>query len=173
MSIRRLPDRLPILLFNPDHDVLNAEIQQGSFIRVGFEMQEPGWIILGKAFHERDGTIRIPVRVSRVFNMRSFGMEFRFSDKNLHFAGVEPSDISKDFLALDGNETEEGIIRIGGFGVNPVQKKSPGVLFYLVFFSRGGKGEVELIDLFDDIQDFDFRKRNTLKIGRISWARGL
>ena len=156
-----LPDRLPIILFNPDQDVLNAEIRQGSFVRVDPGIQEPGWIILGRAVHELDGTVRIPVRVSRVFNMKSFGMEFRFSDKTLHFAGVERSDISKDFLALEGYEVEEGLVRIGGYGMNQVQKKSPGVLFNLIFFNSGGKGEVELIDLFDDLRYFEFRKRNT------------
>jgi hypothetical protein len=56
---------------------------------------------------------------------------------------------------------EDGVVRIGGYGMNQVQKKSPGVLFNLVFFSSGGKGEVELINLYDDLQDFEFRKRNT------------
>jgi hypothetical protein len=156
-----LPDRLPIFLFNPDHDILNAEIRQGSFARVDPEVQEPGWIILGRAFHELNGTVRIPVRVSRIFDMRSFGMEFRFSEGNLHFVGIEHSDISQNFMAIQGYEMEEGLVRVGGYGMNPIQKKSPGILFDLVFFRSGGEGEVELINLFDDLRNFEIRKTNT------------
>ena len=156
-----LPDRLPIFLFNADQDILNAEIRQGSFARVDPEVQEPGWIILGRAFHELDGTVRIPVRVSRMFDIRSFGMEFRFSEKNMYFVGIEHSDISQNFMAIQGYVLEQGFVRIGGYGLNLVQKKSPGILFDLVFFSSGGEGEVELINLFDDLRNFEIRKTNT------------
>ncbi|UCE43099.1 MAG: hypothetical protein JSV17_09205, partial [Candidatus Aminicenantes bacterium] len=156
-----LPDRLPIILFNADHDISNAEIRQGSFARVDPEIQESEWIILGRAFHELDGTVRIPVRVSSVFDMRSFGMEFRFSEENLHFVGIEHSDISQNFMVIQGNELEEGFVRIGGYGMNPIQKRSPGILCELVFIGSGGEGEVELIDLFDDLRNFEIRKSNT------------
>jgi len=53
------------------------------------------------------------------------------------------------------------LVRIGGYGMNPIQKKSPGILFDLVFFSSGGEGEVELINLFDDLRNFEIRKTNT------------
>jgi hypothetical protein len=155
------PDRLPIILFNADQDIVNAEIRQGSFTRVESGFQEPGWIILGKAAHEFDGTIRIPVRVSRISDIKSFGMDIRYSERNLHFLGIEHSDISKNFIAIEGHEMEEGFLRIGGYGMNLIQKKGPGVLFNLVFFSSGGQAEVELIDLADDLENFEIRKMNT------------
>jgi hypothetical protein len=156
-----MPDRLPIILFNADQDIVNADIRQGSFIRVDPGMPEQGWIILGRAIPNPDGTVRIPVRVSGVSNMRSFGMEFRFSGEYLHFVGIEPSGISENFVAIQGYESEDGFVRVGGYGLNMVQKKSPGILFELVFIGHGGRGEVELVHLFDDLQQFEFRKRNT------------
>jgi hypothetical protein len=156
-----MPDRLPVFLFNPEQDILNAEIRQGSFARVDPEFQDPGWIILGKASRELDGTVRIPVRVSRVFDMRSFGMELRYSERNLYFVGIEQSDISQNFMAIEGNEVEQGFVRIGGYGMNMVQKRSPGILFNLIFINTGGDGDVELTYLYDDLKNFEKRKTNT------------
>jgi hypothetical protein len=56
---------------------------------------------------------------------------------------------------------EAGFVRVGGYGLNKDQGRSPGVLFQLVFISHGGRGEVELVNLWDDLRDFEFRKRNT------------
>jgi len=156
-----LPDRLPVLLFNADGDILNAEIRQGTFGRVNPELYEPGWVILGRAIHRPDGTLRIPVRVSGVSSIKSFGMEFRYSDTNLHFLSIEQAEIPQRFMALKGYESEPGFLRVGGYGLNGDLGKSPGVLFHLVFMSHGGSGEVELIDLWDDLQGFEFRKKNT------------
>jgi hypothetical protein len=156
-----LPDRLPIILFNADQDIANAEMHQGDFARVDPDWQKPGWIILGRAIHRPDGTLRIPVRLSSVFDMRSFGMDLRFSHDSLHFVGIEHSSISQSFMSIQAREVEEGFVRIGGYGMNPLQKRGPGVLFDLIFAGYGRQGEVELIGLFDDLQNFEMRKKDT------------
>jgi hypothetical protein len=156
-----LPDQLPVILFDPDQDLLNAEIEQGSFIRIDPFEQHRGWVILGRARTGADGFVRIPVRVSHAFGTKAFGMEFRYSGINLDFVGIEHSDHSKNFMVLEGFAKEEGILRVGGYGMSQFQAKNPGVLFELVFHRSGGRGDVELVELFDEFRNFEMRKSNT------------
>ena len=75
------------------------------------------------------------------------------------FIGVERVGLTEDFIVLEGNEPEGGIVRVGGFRMSGIQKREPGILFELVFFVREKGGLVEIIKLVDDLQDFIIKEK--------------
>ena len=151
---------LPIVLFNLGKDLSRAETREGIFIGLDHFKSETRFLDLGEAIIKADGTLRIPVKVSSAFNLKSFGLELRYSKEKMIFTGVNRGALTRDFAALDGNEIEPGIIRVGGYSMSEIQESEPGVLVELVFYMRETGGDVEIVKLFDDIRGFIIQKGN-------------
>ena len=75
------------------------------------------------------------------------------------FAGINRGELTKNFVAVEGNESEPGKVRIGGYSTSGIQERKPGVLVEIVFWIKETDGEIEIVKLVDDIQDFIIQKR--------------
>jgi hypothetical protein len=70
------------------------------------------------------------------------------------FLGVEPTELTGDFVAVAGNELENGVVRIGGYSMSGIQDMANGTLVELIFQLSEARGEVEIIRVVDDLKDF-------------------
>jgi len=151
---------VPITVFNQDKDLFRVEVDEATFTGVDYFKDETRFLSFGEAIIAPDRTLRIPVEVSSAFNMKSFGLELKYLTEKMLLIGVNKEALTEDFMAFEGNELEEGIVRVGGYSLSGVQEEGPGVLFELVFYTKEKGGEVEIIKLIDDIKDYVINKRN-------------
>ena len=147
-------DSLPVYVYNPTYDIYDAETAEGVFTRYGDVRQSPRAVILGEAVTGTKGTVRIPIEFSEKFNIKSFGLEIRYSSASLEFMRMEMLKTGSEFSAIQVHEVEEGVLRIGGYGRNEIHQTGPGRIMELIFFKTDFGGEIEVIQSFDDIQDF-------------------
>jgi hypothetical protein len=142
---------LPILISNPDRDIFNAKIHQGTFLRLKSFNENARLISLESPIFGEGNTVRIAVEVSNLFLLKAFGLEVSYSKDKMVFLGVRKPDLAEDFISLAGNEVEPGIVRVGGYKLSGVQKRKPGRLVELIFSIKEKGAEVSLIGLVDDI----------------------
>jgi hypothetical protein len=100
------------------------------------------------------GLLVVPVEVTDAFDMKAFGLELRYSMDEMTFLGVEPTELSKDFIAVGGNEVADGVVRIGGYSMSGIQEITSGALVELIFQANDSRGELEIIRVDDDLKDF-------------------
>ena len=81
-------------------------------------------------------------------------MREKYSADMMYFVGVKQTDLTRDFVAVDGNDIERGVIRIGGYSMSGIQDRQNGILAELVFQVRESGGELEIIKVMDDVKDF-------------------
>jgi hypothetical protein len=65
--------------------------------------------------------------------------------------GVSKPELSGGFVALEGNEIEPGLLRVGGYRMTGDQNKNSGRLVEFVFAVKITGGEVTLRTLTDDL----------------------
>jgi hypothetical protein len=152
---------LPLIIFNCEGDLFHAEISEGNFHRLNLLSAEPRYLDLGRAVWMPDGTIRIPVRVSNPFGVKSFGLKLEYAADKLTFIRVEKRKLTRDFHVVNGNEREFGKVMIGGYSLSGIQEKREDSLAELVFSVEEEGGEVKVVTTFDDIQNFIIRKGKT------------
>jgi hypothetical protein len=150
---------LPIIVFNPGKDLFNVEIDDGTFLGLEYFDEQQRFLSLGKATVMPDRTLRIPVKVSSAFNIKSFGLDIKYSTEKMLFAGINRGELIKNFTSVEGNESEPGVVRVGGYSMSGVQERKPGMLVEIVFLIKEMDGKVEIVKLVDDIQDFIIQKR--------------
>lgn len=108
---------------------------------------------LGKGV-EREGMLVLPVEVSNAFGMKAFGFDVNYSSDKMTFIGVNQTDLTKEFVAVDGNRIEEDVLRIGGYAKSGIQDMNSGILVELVFQVRDSAGKAEIVDVMDDLEEF-------------------
>jgi hypothetical protein len=150
---------LPIIVFNPGKDLFNVEIDDGVFFGLDYFDEHERFLSLGKARIMPDRTLRIPVKVSSAFNIKSFGMEIKYPTEKMLFAGINRGELTKNFTAVEGNESEQGVVRVGGYSMSGIQERKPGILVEMIFLVKETGGKIEIVKLVDDIQDFIIQKR--------------
>ena len=150
---------LPIIVFNPGKDLFNVEIDDGTFLGLEYFNDHERFLSLGKATIMPDRTFRIPVKVSSAFNIKSFGLEIKYPTEKMLFAGIKRGELIKNFTSVEGNESELGVVRVGGYSMSGIQERKPGILVELVFLIKEMDGKIEIVKLVDDIQDFIIQKR--------------
>jgi hypothetical protein len=92
--------------------------------------------------------------VTDAFDMKAFGLELRYSADKMTFLGVEPTELTRDFVAVDGNEVASGVVRIGGYSMSGIQDMGSGVLVELVFQVSESGGDIEITRILDDLKDY-------------------
>ncbi|MDH5743362.1 MAG: cohesin domain-containing protein, partial [Candidatus Aminicenantes bacterium] len=102
----------------------------------------------------RGGMLMVPVKVTNAFGVKAFGLEVNYCADKMTFVGVNQTDLTDDFVAVDGNDIERGMVRIGGYSRSGIQDRSDGILVELVFQVREPGGEVEIVKAFDDLKEF-------------------
>jgi PKD repeat protein len=78
-------------------------------------------------------TVSVPVIISNPFNLSSFGFDINFSSDSLEFIEIQKTELTRDYHQVGGNVIEEGVLRIGGYGSEPIQVNTPGELVTLIF----------------------------------------
>jgi len=141
-----------IELFNLTEDIYEAEVGSGDF-RVESPQMNEGTVTLEK-YSYRAGVLVIPIKVNNVYNLRAFGLELKFNTDKLTFVGLEQTELTEDFVTVEGTEIEPGVIRLGGFSMNGVLGADQGVLLNLFFQEYVPGGEVEITRIYDDLKDF-------------------
>ncbi|MBA7665517.1 hypothetical protein ES703_73591 [subsurface metagenome] len=150
---------LPIIVFNPGKDVFNVEIDDGTFLGLEYFDEQQRFLSLGRAIVKPDRTLRIPVKVSSAFNIKSFGLEIKYPTEKMLFTGINRGELIKNFTSVEGNELEPGVVRVGGYSMSGIQERKPGMLVEIVFLIKEMDSKIEIVKLVDDIQDFIIQKR--------------
>jgi len=96
----------------------------------------------------------VPIEVTDAFDIKAFGLELEYNTEKMTFIGVERTYLTQDFVVLDGNESQTGVIKIGGFGLSGIQESHDGVLARLVFEVLNSEGEVKIVETQDDVTNF-------------------
>lgn len=148
-----------IVLYNLSGDLFGAEDRSGSFVCEGYSEEEERSIELGRGNLQTDGTLAIPVVVSDAFNLKSFGIEFSYNVEKMQFLGGRKTELTSDFIAVDGNEVEKGTVRVGGYSASGIQERGKGTVIELIFLPYNvTEGAIEIRNLVDDIDNFYIKK---------------
>lgn len=143
----------PIVLNNLGGDIFSMGNEGMIHVRPEDFRSHGNILSLGKGI-EREGMLAVPVEVSNAFGMKAFGFEVKYSSDKMTFIGVNQTDLTKEFVAVDGNEIDEDVIRIGGYAKSGIQDMNGGILVELVFQVRDSGGKAEIVDVMDDLKEF-------------------
>jgi len=142
-----------IVLANFIGDILEAEAGSSTFV-CGEDVTGKERSLTLRHGRKSGGLLVVPVEVTDAFDMKAFGFEVKYSTDKMTFLGVEPTDLTRDFVAINGNELESGIVRIGGYSMSGIQELTSGALVELIFQLSESGSEVEIIRVVDDLQNF-------------------
>ena len=146
-------EKAPLILYNLNGDICEAETVKSWFVRRKYMSFEEKMLILGES--RKEGKILIvPVEVSDAFGVKAFGFEVKYSAEKITFIGVNPALLTRNFISVDGNEIEKGLVRVGGYSMSRIQERSSGKLVELMFQVKESGGKVEIIEAVDDLKDF-------------------
>lgn len=145
----------PIILNDLEGDIFRTDTDTESMVYVRPEYFEDNEdiVALGKGI-EREGMLVVPVEVSSAFGMKAFGLDVNYSSDKMTFVRVNQTDLTKDFVAVDGNGIEGDVVRIGGYSTSGIQNVNSGILVELVFQEKESGGTVEMVDVMDDLEEF-------------------
>jgi hypothetical protein len=96
----------------------------------------------------------VPVEVNNAFGMKAFGMELSYSSDKMTYVGVNSTELTREFVDVDGNDIEGAVLRIGGYSKSGIQDTNGGALVELVFQLKESGGEVEIVGVTDDLEEF-------------------
>ncbi len=110
-------------------------------------------------------TIEVVVWIENpMTTIESFGFDLHFNTDMLEYSGsCSRGDLIAEFEFFDCSEVGSGIVRVGGFGTDPLPMGNSGSLAVLDFTvtcaacSQGDTAELFFSDLVDDIQTFEGR----------------
>ncbi len=145
----------PVVLNSLSGDICSSRTESLIYVRPQPLMAAENSVTLGKGI-ARGGMLVIPIKVTNAFGMKAFGLEMKYSPDQLAFAGVQRTDLTENFAAVDGNEIDSGLLRIGGYSMSGIQDTGSGILAELVFQVKEAGGEIEITKTFDDLKDFNF-----------------
>jgi len=143
----------PIVLHNLGGDIFRTVARSMIFVREKFQKNIGNILTIGEG-RERGGMLVVPIKVTNAFGVKAFGLEVKYPADTMYFVGVKQTDLTRDFVAVDGNDIERGVIRIGGYSMSGIQDRQNGILAELVFQVRESGGELEIIKVMDDVKDF-------------------
>jgi len=142
-----------IVLANFIGDILEAEAGSSTFVCGEGLTGEERSLTLRRG-RKSGGLLVVPVEVTDAFDIKAFGLEVKYSTDKMTFLGVEPTELTRDFVAIDGNEVSNGVVRIGGYSMSGIQEMTNGALVELIFQLNESRGDIEITRVLDDLQDF-------------------
>ncbi|NOZ61975.1 MAG: T9SS type A sorting domain-containing protein [Calditrichaeota bacterium] len=119
------------------------------------ETSQPREISLIQLSADQPGEIKLAVRLSQVQGLQAFGLNVGFSDDILQLVAVNSSPLTQLWESFGGKESISGVVTVGGFHSEAVQRKNPAVLAELTFrvLKEADAAELWLYDLTDDLKD--------------------
>jgi hypothetical protein len=109
--------------------------------------------------------ITMPVVISNISEIKSFGFDLLYPSEQLKFIGIKRTPFTNDFNELNSNIITDGLIRVGGFGLTPIQSNTPKVLVKLIFQVIGEAGKAGLLTITNTV---DALENVEVKTGRLS-----
>ncbi len=147
----------PVLLNSPRGDLFKTGAESLVFVRTKPPVDEKNSMSLDKCF-QNGSMLVVPVRVTNAFGVKAFGLEVNYSADKMTFVGAHRTDLTDDFVAVDGNDIGRGVVRIGGYSLSGIQDRSGGILVELVFQVREPGGDIEILRAVDDLKRFHITK---------------
>ena len=86
-----------------------------------------------ETFGERGEELVVPVIVDSLLPMGAFGFELSFPSPGVAFVGLEYTDATSNFIQVGAQRLEPGVVRVGGYAVQPIYPAAPYVLVTLIF----------------------------------------
>ncbi len=149
--------KVPIVLHNLDEEMFGADVESFVYVRPEYYGNNDNVLTLGRG-RERDGMLIVPVKVNNAFGVKAFGFDVKYSSDKMTFVGVERALLTQDFVALDGNEIDKDVLRIGGYSMSGIQDRNNGILVKLIFQEKETGGDVEILEVVDDLKEFHVLK---------------
>jgi hypothetical protein len=134
-------------------DISEAEAGSSTFV-CGSDLTGPERNLTLRHGRKSRGLLVVPVEVTDAFDMKAFGLELKYSADKMTFLGVEPTELTRDFVAVDGNEVANGVVRIGGYAMSGIQDMRSGVLVELIFQTSESGGDIEITRILDDLKNY-------------------
>lgn len=100
--------------------------------------------------------VEIPVSVDSLKNLKSFGIDITFPSELFEFVEVKRTEITEDFIQVDGHKVSEGLLRVGGYSINPINSTSSSPLVILVFEAKEKTGrthDIAILNTHDDLKN--------------------
>jgi hypothetical protein len=142
-----------IVLGNFFGDILDAEAGSSMFVCGEDVTGKERSLTLGHG-RKSGGLLVVPLEVTDAFDMKAFGLEVTYEADKMTFLGVEPTELTRDFVAVDGNEVAHGVVNIGGYSMSGIQEMTSGVLVELIFQTSESGGDIAITRILDDLKDF-------------------
>jgi hypothetical protein len=142
-----------IALNNFIGDILEAKAGSSTFVCGDDLTGRERSLTLGHG-KKSGGLLVVPVEVTDAFDMKAFGLEVKYSTDTMTFLGVKSTELTKDFVAVGGNEVADGVVRIGGYGMSGIQELASGTLVELIFQTDESRAELEITRIEDALKDF-------------------
>ena len=102
-----------------------------------------------------DTEIHLPVMINNPQNIDAFGFDLVYPAEFLEFTGLAKTEMVKDFYQVEANPTAQGMLRVGGYSVDPIMNPEGGELVLLIFklTKKGVNGAANLYinETFDDV----------------------
>jgi len=100
--------------------------------------------------------ISLSVKVNNPQKLKSFGFELGYPAELLSFIKISRTNLTENWSALDGKESELGIVTIGGYNAKAISFSKAGLLLKVIFKVREaveGCGDLRLFNLQDGVTD--------------------
>jgi hypothetical protein len=143
----------PIFLNDLGGDIFSTDVESMIYVKPDYYEGNENIMVLGEGIN-REGMFVVPVEVSGAFGMKAFGFDVSYSSEKMTFVKVNQTELTKDFVAVDGNDIEQNVVRIGGFSRSGIQDRNGGVLVELVFQAKESGGRAEIARVMDDLEEF-------------------
>jgi len=122
-------------------------------------------LIINDAVFSPNKEIIIPVIADSVIEISAFGFDLSYPNESLEFIGLEKTDYSDNFLALEANKVNNGVIRVGGYKNKSSISRRTHLLITLIALVFKGKApgksketsRISFINTYDDLQNATIR----------------
>ena len=113
-------------------------------------------LILDEIVGQPGDVVKVLIKVDNPEGISAFGLELRFPSDLLEYVATSKTSVTKDWIALDGNEARPGIITLGGFHPDAISISSTTTIAevsFLVKKEADGKGSLNIENLTDDLAE--------------------
>jgi len=108
--------------------------------------------------------VKVALRADHPEGLQALGLQLRYPENKLELLGVTRSALTSDWIQLEGQKREHGVVRIGGFNDKPIAANQSDELLEIVFASKGqaiNLSDFTLTDLVDDFEQAQVQNVST------------
>jgi len=105
-------------------------------------------LILDPPQYGGDNEIFIPVRIDMPIPCDSFGFDLFYDSDLFEFVGTGRTELTENFLQVEGNIAAPGILRVGGYRENSLTSMLPGELVIMIFKAKTDTGALPVLKIF-------------------------